>query len=137
MDQQQQKQQQEDIEEELLRQDIKNYIKSLELPYPNKAELEYYEKIIKSLPVNPIISLIVVSVDKMLTEQERAMIPKSYRGIKIVVEHVLTIEDEELQKQLQQQLQESLEKGGDNDGGIIEEDEDESDNEDDEDEMKQ
>ncbi|KAM9989688.1 hypothetical protein ACTFIY_005720 [Dictyostelium cf. discoideum] len=85
---------------------IKSFIESLNLTFQYKWELEHHELITKGSNNNPVIPLIVISVDKMLSKEERAMIPNIFENnIRIQMEYVMTLDpnDESVQKELEEE----------------------------------
>ncbi|KAN0049937.1 hypothetical protein ACTA71_003035 [Dictyostelium dimigraforme] len=85
---------------------IKSFIDSLNLTFPFKWELEYHELISKGCKNNPVIPLIVISVDRMLSKEERSTIPNSFENnYRIQMEYVMKLDpnDESVQKELQEE----------------------------------
>ncbi|KAN0032016.1 hypothetical protein ACTFIV_005889 [Dictyostelium citrinum] len=119
---------------------IKSFIDSLHLPFPHKWELEHHELITKGSVNNPVIPLIVISVDKMLSKEERSMIPNIFENnIRIQMEYVMTLDpnDESVQKELEEEQKQININGGGGEGIEItmgDEEFEEFDEEDDDDE---
>ncbi|KAK5582619.1 hypothetical protein RB653_004204 [Dictyostelium firmibasis] len=93
---------------------IKAFIESLNLTFPYKWELEHHEFITKGSTNNPVIPLIVISVDRMLSKEERSMIPNTFENnIRIQMEYVMTLDpnDESVQKELQEEKKQQLGNG--------------------------
>ncbi|KAM9982918.1 hypothetical protein ACTFIZ_007442 [Dictyostelium cf. discoideum] len=119
---------------------IKSFIESLNLTFQYKWELEHHELITKGSNNNPVIPLIVISVDKMLSKEERSMIPNIFENnIRIQMEYVMTLDpnDESVQKELEEEQKQinTIKAGegieitmGDEEFEEFEEDEDEGDN---------
>ncbi|EAL67824.1 hypothetical protein DDB_G0279351 [Dictyostelium discoideum AX4] len=120
---------------------IKSFIESLNLTFQYKWELEHHELITKGSNNNPVIPLIVISVDKMLSKEERAMIPNIFENnIRIQMEYVMTLDpnDESVQKELEEEQKQintinggegiEITMEGDEEFEEFEEDEDDEDN---------
>ncbi|EGC38638.1 hypothetical protein DICPUDRAFT_148678 [Dictyostelium purpureum] len=90
---------------EITEDEIRPFIDSLKLSFPYKWELEFHEFIQKGSLNNPVIPLIVISVDRMLTPEERAMIPSTYDNkVRIQMEYVMTLDpnDESVKKEMEE-----------------------------------
>ncbi|EGG13914.1 hypothetical protein DFA_11675 [Cavenderia fasciculata] len=114
-----------------------NSIKELNLPFPYRCTIEYYKLSMTDTVVRP---LIVVGVDRSLSEQERSLVPRSIDGITVQMEYTTIVDPSPAQLLARQQQQKDQKDNGVVD--ILEEqdmedddDDDDDDEEDEEDEM--
>ncbi|KYQ93808.1 hypothetical protein DLAC_05204 [Tieghemostelium lacteum] len=95
---------------------IQNYFKSLQLPFNYRCEIEYNQLLSKNSIAPPkVVPYILMSFDKMLSPEERLLVPTSYQGIRTMMEFSVTLDtnDESVKQEIEQMSQDLSSDEGD------------------------
>ncbi|KAF2074839.1 hypothetical protein CYY_003865 [Polysphondylium violaceum] len=104
-----------DAQEQEKRDKIQQYLESLKFPFEYKWDLEYYEILLKGAAQNPVLPLVIIRVDKMLSTEERSLVPSHCGDIKITMEYVMTLDPNDADVQKEMKEMQDAENEGDED----------------------
>ncbi|EFA83644.1 hypothetical protein PPL_02710 [Heterostelium album PN500] len=72
--------------------ELKQYIESLQFPFPYRFGIEYYKLMRDSQLESAVRPLVIIGVDRTLSPQERSLVPSNYNGVRIQMEYTQIID---------------------------------------------